>query len=242
MTPRDKASITTPLPRWDNMRTFSPFPPVLLLAVALLPSLRVSGQAAPAPQDVLTRSARIGGRSLPAFSAFESALQISGVPGGVAFVEGCSDQPQPMVHTHGTTLREVLDSITSGDPRYVWRMHNGAVNLEPLKGVSALLKTRLKTYDSQDTDAVSAVTFLSSLPEVASAAAELGLTHNVLGPGLGGMAQDPPLPKKPLRIRLHDVTLIDALNAVARANTHGVWTYRETHCGSIRQFNLSFAQ
>jgi hypothetical protein len=147
-----------------------------------------------------------------------------------------------MVHPHGTTLREVLDSITSGDPRYVWRMHNGAVNLEPLKGIPALLKTYLKTYDSQDTDAVSAVTFLSSLPEVARAAAELGLTQNVMGPGLGSMAQGPPPRKKPLGIRLHDVTLLDALNAIARANTHGVWTYRETHCGSIRQFNLSFAQ
>jgi hypothetical protein len=224
------------------MRTHLPSLSCGLLAVALLSSLRVSGQAAPAPQDILKRSARIGDRSLPAFSAFEGALQVSGVTGGVAFVEGCPDQPEPMVHPHGTTLRELLESITSGDPRYVWRMRNGAVNLEPLEGVPALLKMNLKTYDSQDSDAVSAVTFLTSSPEVARAAAELGLTHNVLGPGLGGMAQGAPAQKKPVGIRLHDVTLLDALNAIAQANKQGVWVYRETHCGSIHQFNVSFAQ
>lgn len=242
-TPQDNVNITTPWLRWANMRTSLPFSPVVLLAAALLLSLRVSGQAAPAPQDdVLTRPARIGDRSLPAFSAFESALQVSVVPGGVAFVEGCPDQTEPMVHPRGNNLREALDSITSGDPRYVWRMHNGVVNLEPLKGVPALLKMHLKTYDSQDTDAVSAVTFLSSSSVVARAAAELGLTHNVLGPGLGGMAQGPPPPKNLPGVRLHDVTLLDALNAIARANKHGVWIYRETRCGSIHQFNLSFAQ
>jgi hypothetical protein len=226
------------------MRTFLPSSSRVLLAVALLSSLRVSGQAAPAPQeDVLTRSARIDDESLPAFSAFQGALQMSGVPGGVAFMEGCSDQPVPMVRPHGTTLREVLNSITAGDSAYAWRMREGVVNLEPSTGLPALLRTHLNTYDSRDaTDAVSAVTFLSSSPEVTRAATKLGLAQNVLGPGLGGMAQGSPPLIKPLGIRLHDVTLVDVLNAIARANKHGVWTYRETHCGSVHQFNLSFAQ
>ncbi len=158
-------------------------------------------------------------------------------------MEGCSDQPLPMVRPHGTTLREVLNSIIDGDYVYAWRINKGVVNLEPSTGLPALLKTHLNTYDSGDaTDAVSAVTFLSSSPEVTRAATKLGLGQNVLGPGLGGMAQGPPPSKKPLGIRLHDVTLVDALNAIARANKHGVWTYRETHCGSMHQFNISFTQ
>jgi hypothetical protein len=86
------------------------------------------------------------------------------------------------------------------------------------------------------------VTFLSSSPGVASAATQLGLVQNVLGPGLGSMMREPTPPRKPLGIRLHDVTLVDALNAIARANKHGVWVYRETHCGPVQQFNVSFAQ
>jgi hypothetical protein len=118
------------------MRAFTSLFSVALLAVGSLPSLGVSSQVPPALQDdVLTRSARIGDVSLPAFSAFEGALLASGVPGGVAFVRGCSDQQLPMVHPQGTTLREVLDSITGGDSGYVWQMNEGVVNLEPLQKV-----------------------------------------------------------------------------------------------------------
>lgn len=216
----------------------------VLLVVALLSPLRVSRQAAPAPQaDLLTRPARIADEPLPAFSVFQGVLLVSGVPGGAAFVQGCSDQPLPMVHPHGTTLREVLDSITGRDSGYVWSMNKGVVNLRPLRGTPGLLSIRLKTYDSRDlTDAGSAVTFLSSSPEVTRAAARMGLAHNVSGSALSGIVQGPPPPQKPLGIRLHDVTLLDALNAIARANKHGVWIYSETHCGSVHQFNVSFAQ
>jgi hypothetical protein len=125
---------------------------VFFLVVALLPSLRVIIAATPTPpqEDVLSRPAAIGDRSLPASSAFEDALQISGVPGGVAFVEGCADEPKPLVHPHGETLRQVLDSITSGDSQYVWRMRKRLVNLEPVKGPPVLLQTHLKRYDSGD--------------------------------------------------------------------------------------------
>jgi len=62
----------------------------------------------------------------------------------------------------------MLDSITSGDSQYVWRMRKGLVNLEPVKGPPVLLQTHLKRYDSGDlTDAVSAVSLLKSLPELA---------------------------------------------------------------------------
>ena len=217
---------------------------VTLIAVALLPSLGVSRPLAPSLQDdVLARPAATSGQSLPAFSAFEDALQVSGVPGGMAFVERCADETKPVVHPHGTTLRQVLDSIISADPHYIWRVRKGVVNLEPVKGVPALLKTPLVSYDSGEvTDAVSAVSILSSSPDVVRAGARLGLTHNALGPGLGGMAPVSPQPQKPLGLRLHDAPLLDALNAIARANKHGVWTYRETQCGSVRQFNISFAQ
>lgn len=155
-------------------------------------------------------------------------------------MEGCADEPKRVVHPHGTTLRQVLDSIISADSQYVWRARKGVVNLEPVKGVPALLTTHLKAYDSGDlTDAISAVSLLSSLPEVAQAAATHGLTQNALGPGLGA---GPPSPQKTLELRLHDLTLLDALNTIARANKHGVWTYRETLCGSVHQFNISFAQ
>jgi hypothetical protein len=182
----------------DNMRNFLLLSSSVLLAVALPSPPRISGQGAQAPQeDVLAHPASIGDAPLPIFSAFQSALQISGVPGGAAFVEGCSDQPVPMARVHGITLREVLNSITAGDSAYTWKMREGVVNFEPSTGLPALLKVHLNNYESGDaSDAVSAVTFLSSSPEVTSAATKLGLAQNVLGPGLGSMVQGPPPPKK----------------------------------------------
>jgi|SRR5208282_2162670 len=226
------------------MRPISTSMLLIVLPAMLVVSLGVSRSSAQTlEEDPLTRTAAIGDRSLPAFSAFQEALQVSAVPGGVAFVEGCADEPKPVVHPRGTTLRQVLDNIVSGDSQYVWRIRKGVVNLEPVKGLPVLLQTHLKRYDSGDlTDAISAASLLSSLPEIARAAAKHGFTQNVLGPGLGGVAQGPPSPKKPLGVRLHDVTLLDALNAIARANGHGVWSYRETHCQSVHQFNISFAQ
>lgn len=212
--------------------------------IFLAPLLGVASHEAPSPQDdLLARPARIGNRPLPTFSAFERALHVAGVPGGVALVEGCPEEAKVTVHPRGTTLREVLDGITSDDSHYVWRLYGGVVNLEPSNGPPPLLRTQLKVYESGDvTDAASAVTFLSSASEVANAAASLGLTQNVLGPGLGGMPKGPrPLPKR-LGLQLHNVTLLDALNAIARTNTHGLWTYQETHCRSVNQFNLSFSQ
>ena len=230
--------------RWDSMRANRTCTLALVVAIALLMSFDGLIRSAPTPQeDILTHPVAIGDRSLPAFSAFQDALQASGVPGGVAFVEGCASEPKPTVRPQGTTLRQVLDSIASGDPQYVWRIRKGVVNLEPAKGLPALLQTHLKGYDSGDlTNAISAVSSLSSSPALTSAATKQGLTHNTLGPGLGGVAPGAPSPQKPIGVRLHDVTVLDALNAIARANEHGVWTYRETHCGSVHQFNVSFAQ
>ena len=114
------------------MRAFTSLFSVAILAMGSLSPLGVSSQVPPALQkDVLTRSAKIGDVSLPAISAFEGALLVSGVPGGVAFAQGCSDQPLPIVRRQGTTLREVLDNITGGDSGYVWRMNEGVVNFKP---------------------------------------------------------------------------------------------------------------
>jgi hypothetical protein len=139
---------------------------MLFLAVVLPPFLRISIAATVTPQeDVLSRPAAIGDRSLPAYLAFQEALQVSGVPGGAALVEGCADETNAIVHPVGATLRQVLDSIIGGDSQYVWRIREGVVNLESVNGLPALLQTHLEKDDSGDsTYAISAVSLLSSLP------------------------------------------------------------------------------
>jgi hypothetical protein len=201
-----------------------------------LPPVRQDRQVPPALQeDFLTRATRIGDVSLPASSAFEAVLLEAGVPGGEALVPGCSDEPDPIVHPKGKSLQEVLDSIIVGDSRYIWTVKEGVANLKPRRGVPPLLRTRLKNYDSRDfADPASAITFLSSSPAVTRAASKIGLQQNVVVGALRGVDPGPLLPKSPLGIRLQNVTLLDALNAIVRASKHGVWSYRETHCGATK--------
>lgn len=223
-----------------------------IVIVALLVSLAVASHSAPSSQeDILTRSV-VGSVNGPrpaskafagAREAFVAALRAADVAGGAIVVEGCPEEPKHSVQISGTTLGELLNSIAGSDPHYAWRLYRGVVDLEPSGGLPALLTTQLKAYDSGDaTDPESAVTFLNSLPEVMRAAVALGLTQNPSGSFLSGMAPGPPPPRKRLDLRLHDITLLDALNAIARTNKHGFWTYNETHCGSINQFSLYFAE
>jgi hypothetical protein len=221
----------------------------LLAWLTLIATVTVHSQSFRAPEqaeqqeDVLARSARISDSAVSAVLAFQDAVAAAGVPGGVAYSEGCSDQPPPpTVHPRGTTLREVLDSISGGDSGYIWKLNDGVVNFEPARGLPTLLKTHLNGYDSGDVvDAVSAVTFLVSSPEVNNAAAKLGLERSALVSGLGGFSLGPQPPKKPLGIRLKNTTLLDALNAIARSQKRGVWRYSEIHCDSGNQYVVDFS-
>lgn len=193
--------------------------------------------------DALASSVAVDDTPNPAPFVAQAAIGAAGVPGGVAFVQGCTNEPMQKVKPRGDTLREVLDNITREDPKYVWAVKNGVVDLEPRRGVPALLETSFKTYDSANiNDPASAVAFLSSSFEVAHAAAELSLTHNVSGSALGGLSRGPQPPKKPLGVHLRNVTLLEALNAIVRADKHGVWVYREIHCGSVRTYEISVVE
>jgi hypothetical protein len=220
-----------------------------LLSVALLGSILIfasrsdRAQSLSPQQAALNRPVAMGEMSTPAPSVFQGAALDAGVPGGAAYFEGCANQPLRTVQPTGSTLREVLNSITHADPEYVWSFNSGVLNLEPSRGIPALLAMRLTNYDSESvTDAASAVTLLSSSPEVTGAANKLGLTQNVSGSALSGLPREPQPPKKPLDIHLKNVTLLDALNAIVRAQKMGVWMYRETHCGSVSLYDVNVVQ
>lgn len=226
------------------MRNFIFFLSVALLGSTLTFSDGTGRPRSPGSQTaILNRVVAMGNSSASAPSVFQGAALLAGVPGGTAFLEGCANQPPLKVRPRGNTFGAVLSSITHGDPSYIWRVRAGVVNLMPSSGVPALLKTRLAGYDSMTaTDAASAITLLSSSPQVVGAARKLGLAHDVSGSALSGVASKFGHRKKPLGVHLINVSLLRALNAIARANRHGVWMYRETHCDSVRQYDITFVQ
>jgi hypothetical protein len=167
----------------------------------------------------------------------------SGAPGGEVLTQGCAEPSKSAVRPQeGSTLRGILDDIVTADPDYRWELEDGVVNLTPVKGVPDLLTLRIGAFDTGDaTDVRTAETFLFALPEVRQREAELGFDRAILGSGLSsGVPGAPPPPK--LNVRLQDVTLLGALNALVRANTHGLWIYREIHCKSTNHFDINFTE
>lgn len=198
----------------------------------------------PSTEEMLTRPVVVpSGPPLSASSAFEDLMFSAGIPGGQVLEEGCNAEVGPQTHLKGNTLRELLDSFAGVGSPYRWEVKDGVVNLLPAKGSPALLLTRIATYDSQKAaDIVTATTFLLASPKIQDAAAELGLTQNVSGSGVGSVGPGPPPPREPLGLRLQNVTLRDLLNALVRINGRGVWTYREIHCPPKNYFDVTISR
>jgi hypothetical protein len=216
----------------------------LLVFVASLAPGRRSAAAATAQQALLQRPVAVAQGTLSVDSAFQSVMLASGAPGGETLLTGCQQEGKALVHLRGNTLEQGLDAITRADPRYRWRVADGVINLLPAGEPPALLMARVSYFDSGPaTDIVSAGAFLFALPEVWQAEASLGLRRSAFfGRTLGSMLPGPQPPRKRLGLRLRDVTVLAALNAIVRVNTRGVWTYSETNCQGIRTFDLTLSQ
>jgi hypothetical protein len=217
---------------------------VLLGAFPVLGHQEQTGKPTP-DAELLTRPvANLGPSPLSVSHAIQTAILGSGTSGGEVIMQGCEEPSDNAVRFRGNTLREVLDAIVRADPDYRWEVKDGVVNLLPAKGIPELLRFRIGTFDSGDaTDAITAGAFLAFLPEVRQRAAELGFDGAISGSALGSITPGPPPPPPPkLGVHLQDMTLLDALNALVRANKRGVWIYREIHCDSTKHYDINFTQ
>jgi hypothetical protein len=168
----------------------------------------------------------------------------TGIPGGVAQLEGCSGVPA-VVSTKakkGTTIRQALDAFVVGNPGYQWLLEGGVVNLIPKNAPLALLNTRihglqLSTTDRQTT-AGAILDDLVRLPEVRLRAAELELQPKVIQDFFLGVHREHPEPINPVPIviSLKNVPLREALNSVVRAYGNTIWIYVEHECNGGKQY------
>jgi hypothetical protein len=186
--------------------------------------------------------ANLGSSPLSVNLAIQTVILGSGTAGGAVITQGCAEPSDSVVRFQGSTLREVLDDIVTADPDYGWEVKNGVVNLIPAKGVPDLLTLRISAFDSGDATSVrTAETFLFALPEVRKRAEELGFDQAASGSGPYAIVPGAPPPPR-LDVRLQDVTLLEALNALVRAHKHGLWIYYETHCKSTNHFDINFTE
>jgi hypothetical protein len=170
-----------------------------------------------------------------------NALLDAGTPGGVAKVSDCNEATY-IFRPRDSSLRGVLDSIVSTDPRYIWEVKDNVINVIPRNKLSPFLAVRISRFDLTDVESPrEALSQLLALPELQKAQLSLGPHAVQGGVHVFGPQGSPPKETKKISVSLKGVTVREALNAIARADGSAVWWFRQSECGGRKTFSLDFA-
>jgi hypothetical protein len=170
--------------------------------------------------------------------AFSKALFQAGAPGGIARTSGCEwdgviHRWQPL----GSSLRDVLDGIVKTDPQYRWSVEDEVINVLPVAGEPALLKTHIAEFKVENVAwASSALSKLIAMPEVRASLNRLGLNETLKA----GVFPAPNPMKAGRIVQCNNVTLREALNVIARVFGNAVWFYKEDHCTGKDEYSIDF--
>lgn len=177
-------------------------------------------------------------------SSFKRALVAAKAPGGIAVAPSCGTPLRYTLTPSGSSLHDVLEAIIAADPQYRWEVEGGVVNLVPHGGVPAFLNIRIAKFEVETAGGVNEVLVqLLATPEVRKGVDGLSASSRLLRGGLGyfeiGKESEEGNVQK-LSINLKNVTVYEALNAIAKAHGNAIWSYTEHRCGSDA-FSLDFS-
>ncbi len=179
-------------------------------------------------------------------NAASLGLAAAHLPAGIVQASPCAEQeghsyafPSPV------SVRDFMDAIIASDPSYSWCLEGGVVNLVPRSKGPAILDTHISDFDSGNATALPAAAgLLLRLPEVRKAMKHLGFEegfNSLQGPRAIPRAGSVPKGSVPrLNVKVKDIPLRGALNAIVREHGHGVWIYEEYRSSGRRYFRISF--
>lgn len=148
------------------------------------------------------------------------------------------DGDTPRIQTDLSRLQmdEKLNLIINAFPQYRSRKENGVINLIWESGYPALLRTKLSSYQvDRAPTATIALGKLVNLPEFKEAASRLGLKPAL---SFGVLSS---LRNENITLSLTNVTVYEALNAIARANGRAIWNYTEfVECDGKKEYSIEF--
>ena len=138
------------------------------------------------------------------------------------------------------TLRSLLDAALAAEPEYTWSVDNGVVNLVPRYREPLFLETAIPKLEiSEAATTNEALSQLLAVPEVSKQAGrELGIRF--FGGGIGGY---PSPARTHISLSLSNITVREALNAIARARGDAIWLLVNQECipsSGRKFFSLQF--
>jgi hypothetical protein len=191
------------------------------------------------------------------------ALESVGTPGGIAVRQYCGGIQYYSVKPADSSLSALLDAAVSVEPGYNWTVDNGVVNFIPHYDQSLFLWTKVTKLEIKDVVTLNAaLSELFALPEVAKAGRFgnrlVGSTQSYPYGRVDGncgstdqgkestcrLSAMPEPEKRRFSLRLANVTVLEALNAIARLHGRAVWVLVDhQHCGAADEqkfFTLDF--
>lgn len=170
-----------------------------------------------------------------------NTLVSAGATGGVAVVQDCNE-PMRYTFTPGdSSLRGVLETIVSTDPRYVWEIKDDVINLIPRNGEPSFLIVRVSKLEINQAETPNeALSQLLATPEVRQA--QLNLGRRFVQGGIYPFNPQDSVPKeaKKISVNLKDTTVREALNTIARAHGDAVWMLTQGQCNGRKLFSIDF--
>lgn len=208
----------------------------------LLSTLLLSGKGNDFPSAMAATSASGLDSSqeietLHARRVFVDALSTERLPGGMVWQVNCGDDtPRIKADLSRLQMNEKLNLIINAYPQYRLRKENGVINLILETGYPVLLRTKLSSYQvDREQTATIALEKLLSLPEFKEAASRLGLKPALSFGGLSSLRDEN------ITLSLTNVTVYEALNAIARAHGRAIWNYTEfVECDGKKEYSIKF--
>jgi hypothetical protein len=184
--------------------------------------------------------------TVPSFDSlaqqFAATLREAGVSGGVADIHaGCSEARKlEMPALQRVTAAQALDTLALVDGIHRWQIADGSVVLLPTGGTPTLLDTNIASVHLSDIGNLDlSISELLAEEEVVTAMKKQGIAYQGWRGGFSKLYRNTPKPP-PRPLALQDVTLLQALNSIARQYGNAVWSYQEFECHG-RTFQLQFA-
>jgi hypothetical protein len=203
----------------------------VLLILAAGSALAIQSQNSNKPNSVLDRhSEKTPLKNAPISDVVVDALRQQNVPGGVAVSYYCSGYENHSLRPTDDTLRSRIDAAVAAEPENTWSVDDGVVNMVPRYRELLFLKTIVPNLEIKEAvTTAEALDKLLAVPEVSKQATlELGI--HTFGGGIY-QALDLANPRNhKISLSLTNVTVLEALNAIARARGDGIWLLVDQQC------------
>ncbi|HEX8073009.1 MAG TPA: hypothetical protein VF546_23890 [Pyrinomonadaceae bacterium] len=171
---------------------------------------------------------------VPTATIFVQTLITAGAPGGIVVAPACAEPAVQPLSSHASSLEDRLKEIVTFDPQYTVERRAGVVNLIARGRQSApLLDIKVAHFEAKRVgSAAEALAMLLAAPEVKSRQPQTGARLFRGGLGYFDPANPTAAQSRSSRfdVACHNCSVLETLNAIARAQGQGVWVYKQIKC------------